>query len=175
MTLADVAQQYLTPTRLSDMSQALSRGENPLDRDASIIAQSSGKDAAEMTSALIGAGVITDTNEIIQVYTDLKTAVFNSTIALAGAESVVEKFEDADERPARRSTGGGGGGYGNRGGGGGGYSDDAGAGVVIKFGKYQGKTIGQVYDEDPDYIEWLADKGNNQFLKNKAREFLAAA
>ena len=29
--------------------------------------------------------------------------------------------------------------------------------VVVKFGKYQGMTLGQIAKEDPDYLEWLAE------------------
>ena len=29
----------------------------------------------------------------------------------------------------------------------------------FKFGKYKGKSIGEVYSEDPDYIIWIAGKG----------------
>lgn len=130
------------------------------DRECSIIAQSAGKDAAELTKALIGANIV-DSSDAFEVYSDLKARIFADTLALAGAETVVERFEGASTpatQPVRPSGG-----------------DNGGpATLVIKSGKHQGKTIAAVYDEDPSYIEWLADKSNNTFLKGKAQEFLAA-
>lgn len=158
---------YLESTRLSDMAQTLSRGEMPLDKDRSIIAQSAGKDAAELVKAIFVPG---DANpeDVFQVYNDLKTSIFNSTLALAAAESVVERFEGDEPAPARTSRPSSGGA--RRSGGGGG---DA-ATLEVRSGKYAGRTLGDIYEEDPDYVEWLAEKSNNTFLKNKAREFLAA-
>ncbi len=46
------------------------------------------------------------------------------------------------------------------------------ASVVIRFGKHQGKTLGQILAEDKGYLEWLAEKSNNQFIAKKARQLL---
>ncbi len=46
--------------------------------------------------------------------------------------------------------------------------------VVIKFGKHQGKTLGQILAQDKGYLEWLAEKSSNQFIAGKARQLLEA-
>lgn len=137
-----------------------------MDKDRSIIAQSAGKDAAEITKALIGVNIV-DQSDAFEVYSDLKRQIFNDTLALAGAESVVESFEGEEKpAPARRSSA-----PARRGGGGGG---DA-ATLEVRSGKYAGRTLGDIYDEDADYVVWLSENSKNTFLKNKASEFLNAA
>lgn len=32
---------------------------------------------------------------------------------------------------------------------------------VIDFGKYKNKTIREIIDDDPDYIEWALDETDN--------------
>ena len=46
--------------------------------------------------------------------------------------------------------------------------------VVIKFGKYRGKTLGQILAEDEGYVRWLAEKSTNDFIASRARQLLAA-
>lgn len=139
-----------------------------MDKDRSIIAQSAGKDAAELTKALIGAGEVTSLNAI-DVYDTLKTDIFNSTLALAGAQAVVERFE-------------GGSSYDNGGpgttlqsvptGGGRPHAD-----VEVKVGKYRGKTIGDIFDLGEDgagWLDWASKNLSNDWLKGRISEFLAA-
>jgi hypothetical protein len=40
------------------------------------------------------------------------------------------------------------------------FTFDEACAVPINFGKHKGKTLGQIYDEAPDYIDWMekADK-----------------
>ncbi|SDX05183.1 exodeoxyribonuclease X C-terminal domain-containing protein [Tepidimicrobium xylanilyticum] len=40
--------------------------------------------------------------------------------------------------------------------------------MKINFGKHRGKTLGQIYKESPDYVEWLAGKANDQALRKAA-------
>jgi len=49
------------------------------------------------------------------------------------------------------------------------------ADVVVKFGKYKGKTLGDILSQDKGYLEWLAEKSSNQFIAGKARQLLEAA
>ena len=44
--------------------------------------------------------------------------------------------------------------------------------VEFKFGKYKGKTIEEVSDENPDYLEWIVDNFDDGFIKDKIVEFL---
>ena len=38
--------------------------------------------------------------------------------------------------------------------------------VIIKmpFGKYKGRTVGEVFDEDPGYLRWMLDKTGVWFV-----------
>ncbi len=40
--------------------------------------------------------------------------------------------------------------------------------VVLSFGKYAGQTLGSVADDDPKYLEWIADKSNVAAMWKKA-------
>lgn len=48
------------------------------------------------------------------------------------------------------------------------------ANVVIRFGKHQGKTLGQILAEDRGYLQWLAENSSNKFIAGKARQLLAS-
>src|SRR3546814_3493803 len=126
MSEEDLTPYYLQSTRLSDISSVLAQGEQPLDKDRSIIAQSAGKDAAEITKALIGANIV-DISDAFQVYSDLKRDIFNDTLALAGAESVVQAFEGAPQSAPQNPYGGG---QPQRAGGGGGGGNSGPASLV---------------------------------------------
>src|SRR5690606_29527760 len=49
--------------------------------------------------------------------------------------------------------------------------DDA-INMKINFGKHRGKTLGQIYKEAPDYIEWLSGKANDASIRKAARMLL---
>lgn len=40
--------------------------------------------------------------------------------------------------------------------------------VVLPFGKFKGRTLGEVYVEEPGYIEWLADNAKKADIKEAA-------
>lgn len=44
--------------------------------------------------------------------------------------------------------------------------------MKINFGKYKGKTLGQIYKESPDYIEWLSAKANDETMRKAATMLL---
>ena len=47
--------------------------------------------------------------------------------------------------------------------------------MVIGFGKHKGKTIRAIYNEAPDYIEWLADNAQNDDVRISAKEMIKTA
>lgn len=46
------------------------------------------------------------------------------------------------------------------------------ANVVVTFGKYRGKKIGEVLKMDKNYIKWLADKSEKADIRNAAKAVL---
>ena len=46
--------------------------------------------------------------------------------------------------------------------------------IKITFGKYKGRTIGEVMKEDRKYIEWLSEKANDPVMKKACFELLSA-
>lgn len=49
--------------------------------------------------------------------------------------------------------------------------------TVVTFGKYKGLTIEEIYEEDQDYVEWLADRyeprnGADRAVKEAAKKYL---
>lgn len=117
-------------------------------------------------AATAAATLLAGTGASYEDFEELRTAIAEGSLAFA--DGVIE---GQTESAPRRS---GGGGYRPRSTGGGGQSNDAGAGVSIKFGKYRGRTIEDVYSEDPEYIQWLAESSTNDFIKSKSAEFLAS-
>lgn len=116
-------------------------------------------------AATAAASLLSGTGASYEEFEALRTAIAEGSLAFA--DGVIE---GVTESAPRRS---GGGGF-RSSGGGGGQSNDSGAGVSLKFGKYQGKTIAEVYAADPEYVEWLSETSNNDFIKGKTAEFLAS-
>lgn len=46
------------------------------------------------------------------------------------------------------------------------------ASVVLTFGKHQGKTLGQLMTEAPDYVRWLADSAKDPAIQQAAKALL---
>lgn len=46
--------------------------------------------------------------------------------------------------------------------------------TVVKFGKYSGQTIAQIFATDKGYGDFLADKTNNEFIKSRAQAYRAS-
>ncbi|KIL80704.1 hypothetical protein [Bacillus badius] len=51
---------------------------------------------------------------------------------------------------------------------------DAGA-IKLKFGKHKGKTLGEIYRSNKDYLEWLAGQDRTDAMIKKAIEIMFAA
>jgi len=148
-------------------------------KEHAIIAQNSATAAANIVAAFIASGNIGGA-DVLTMFDDFRSHIFNGTLALGGAEMVVETFEsptsvaqavatpptrfpDSFPEPSSPAPSFGGGGGGN------------GAGsVVLKFGKHRGKTIAQVAQEDAGWLTWASENTNNDFVKNKIREFLSS-
>lgn len=136
-----------------------------MDRDRSIIAQNAGTTAGNVYAALVANRG--DTSFDADEFNAIREVVFNGSLELAGAEIVVRTFtpttsagEAVEEVRASAASGR--------------PHED----VTINFGKYKGQTIGQVYDggaQGADYIKWLAESANNDFIKKRAAEFLTVA
>jgi len=52
------------------------------------------------------------------------------------------------------------------------YTPDDAAGVVVTFGKYRGKTLGEIAAIDKEYVHWLADKAEKADMRNAAKAVL---
>lgn len=172
----EIRRAGLSLTSLSDTSTSLlkhhTEGTPILDRDRSIIAQNAGTTAANLVASAVAAGTLAPAtiDELVSTFDDLRTQVFNGTLSLAGAQSVVESFEGGgaptatSSAPTSAPAASGGGSRPN-------------ADLEIKVGKYRGKTIGHVFDNEDEgdsYLEWMSQNINNDFLRAKVTEFLAA-
>lgn len=40
---------------------------------------------------------------------------------------------------------------------------------VISFGKYRGKTLAEIFDENSDYVKWLSENANNDDIREAAK------
>lgn len=40
--------------------------------------------------------------------------------------------------------------------------------VKVTFGKHKGKTLGEIYSQAPDYVQWLAQNARNDVLRKAA-------
>jgi hypothetical protein len=47
------------------------------------------------------------------------------------------------------------------------------ASTIVKFGKYKGQTIAQIFASDRDYAEKILLNSNNDFIKRLANEYAA--
>lgn len=45
---------------------------------------------------------------------------------------------------------------------------------TLTFGKYQGQTLNEVYRNDPQYVQWLADKSYNVTARHAAQAIIDA-
>lgn len=136
-----------------------------MDRDLSIIAQNAGSTAAAIYANFAGPEFD------VTLYNSIRQAVFDGTKVLAeggnlAAATVARHFDSTDAVAAveeiRESA----------------SASRPNEDVEINFGKHRGKTIGAIYDSGKDgkeYIEWLGEKSNNDFIKSRVRQFLAAA
>ncbi|MGL6099316.1 MAG: Rad52/Rad22 family DNA repair protein [Fusobacteriaceae bacterium] len=44
--------------------------------------------------------------------------------------------------------------------------------IIIDFGKYKGKTLGEVYQQDSKYLSYIIDKGKDESMKNACKYLL---
>lgn len=134
-------------------------------KELSIIAQNAGTTAAVIYTELVRQRG--DSTFDPEEFDQIRLAVFQGTLAYAGAETVVETFEGegpSTTAPAAVSAGG--------------YAmPRPGSDVELRFGKYKGQTIQQVWDSGEDgqsWLDWAAKNTNNDFVKKQIQQFLAA-
>lgn len=46
--------------------------------------------------------------------------------------------------------------------------------MTLTFGKYRGKTLGEVLNIDRQYVGWISEKGNDEAMRNAAKALLRA-
>lgn len=117
-------------------------------------------------AATAAATLLQGKDVTMEQYEEVRTSIFQGSLALAGAETVVQVFEGEtavapapSSQPAPSSP----------------TSNSGGPGeVVVNFGKFRGKTIAQIAEADESYLEWLSNEANNDYIKNMAKRFLAA-
>ena len=129
------------------------------DKDKAIIAQNSATGAATIyASELNNAGGTFDQER----YEEIRQAIFQGSLALAGAEAIVTRFESPDVPVAA--------------------GDVASAPIggkphndfVVNFGKHRGKTLSAIFDDDSGWLDWAAQNCNNDYARKRIVEFLAA-
>lgn len=141
-------------------------------KDHAIIGQNAATAAANVYAALVGQGYYGGWD--VEVYEEIRKDIFNGSVALAGAEAVVESMESSTPARGRGS-------YQRsntsqrRASGSDGDSSDNPATLVINSGKHEGKTLAEAYADDPDWFDWAADNLKNDFLRKKVVAFLKAA
>lgn len=132
-------------------------------KDHAIIAQNSATGAA----AIVAQMQTNNLEETLALFDAVRTHIFEGTLVLSERSDVTTPATGTFTKKSFERSG-------NSGTSANGYTDDAGAGIIMKFGKYAGRSIGDVYESDSEYITWLSEKSNNDFLRNKATEFIAS-
>lgn len=134
-------------------------------KDAVIVAQNATAPSVALTAAIIAANPdkATTTDSALRLFDEVHTHIFNHSMLLGGVENAVE-FLNA--KPAPQSSGPRGttrpsSAPGSR------NPGD----TVVNMGKHKGKTIAAIHEEAPDYLTWLVDKGNNDFLRKQIQAF----
>lgn len=138
-------------------------------KEASIVAQNAGSTAAIIYAALTEKGAAFDAD----LYNEIRSVVFDGSINLGAAEKFIAYFASAvaqkgpssfvsrrsgsSSAPSGESTGAG---------------SKSPAEVELTFGKYRGKTIADVYDDDSSYVEWIAKEAQSDFIRRVAGEYL---
>lgn len=131
-------------------------------KDALIVAQNSATGAAAIVAGLSPKSI----DQALEAFETIRAAIFEGTFALAGVEDV-DTVRTVVSAPRSTNRGGG-----NRSGGGGGNRNPG--DVDFRGGKFAGKTIAAVYDEDPSYLEWCVGNMKNDFMVARIEEYLAS-
>lgn len=122
-----------------------------------------GHDAATIVAAEITAGELG--GEAFDRFVELRDQILANSLEVQGVTSLTQGTGATPISSARSS-------------GGPAVSADGDyTNVEFKGGKHQGKTIGQVFEEAPDYLEWIAgnDSYKNDYMRTRIVAFLAQA
>lgn len=114
-------------------------------KDRAIVAQNAATAAGAIVASIITANPKhpTTVESALTLFDRVRTHIFNGGMELAGG------------MPTGAVT-----------------PDDPGS-VVFNYGKNKGKTVAQAHAEDPTYITWVIDKGNNDYMRDACKAFLA--
>lgn len=117
-----------------------------------------GHDAAAIVAAFVSAGVIDTEDAAFETFVSLRNSILADSLQVQGVTAVTQ---GTGATPISSAPSAGGGDYGD---------------VLFKGGKHQGKSIAQVFEEAPDYLEWIAgnDSYKNDFMRTRITSFLAA-
>lgn len=132
-------------------------------KDIRIVAQNAGTSAATIYAALATQRGDTDFNKAD--YDDIRDHIFSGSLSL-GTEATVGAAFGTPEPTATEVANGQ-------------VNNDGGAlgDLVLKYGKYRGKTLDEVHDlgdEGVGWLEWAAEKTNNDFMKSRIQSYLAS-
>lgn len=112
-----------------------------------------GHDAAELVAAFISAGIIATEEDAFASFVSLRDQILANSLEVQAATAPATSAPSGRRSSAPRSSGGG-----NSGG-------PAGADTEIRSGKYTGRKVSEVIEEDLDYAEWAAANMKNDFLR----------
>lgn len=121
-----------------------------------------GHDAAELAAAVIASnGEPFSPDEAFGLWKELRDQILDNSLEVQGVTSLAANVGASRATPISSAPSAGGGDFGD---------------VLFKGGKHQGKTISQVNDEAPDYLEWIAgnESYKNDYMRTRIVSFLAA-
>lgn len=122
---------------------------------------------ASQNAATAAATLLSGTGASYEEFERTRTAIFNGTIHLAGAETIVQVFEAetpssvtaqqvVQETRSEVTAGG----------------PRPNADLAVNSGKHAGKTLAQIQAVDPGWLEWASTELRNDFLRTRVKEFL---
>lgn len=125
-----------------------------MNRDESIIAQSSAHDAATLIAATLHGREVTADQwpEVLARFEETREAIMARTLEIGGAGG--GGGNSAPKPPAAS-----------------GDVADPGA-VVVHLKKHKGKTIAEIHAVEPEYLTWCLENHPDAFLKRSIRAFL---
>lgn len=130
--------------------------------EAAIAAQNAATAAATLL-ATTGGLTTAAPESILETFEQIRLGIFEGTVRLAQETEVgqVAPRQYASGGAPRRASGGGGS-----------VTEDG--TTVFNSGKHAGKTIAQVQEEAPDYLDWCVDNLRNDFMRRRIAAFRAA-
>lgn len=125
-----------------------------MNRDESIIAQSSAHDAATLVAATLHGRAVTDEQwpEVMARFEATRDAIMARTLEIGGSGGGGTQRQD---KPPAAS----------------GDVADPGS-VIVHLKKHKGKTIAEIHAVEPEYLTWCLENHPDAFLKRSIRAYL---